>query len=153
MEYQAIDIDHLAGVPTRHPSTYPPHEIVAAIARTDIDEAVILLSEAGFARDRIEVIFVEEVPRLEDALGGTGLHRFLVRLKLITGDEFDQREQARRELMNGHALIQILIHGEQEHERVRSILNQHSAEDVHYFGRWTFEESIQNSDRSRRLRV
>ncbi|MGI8406623.1 MAG: hypothetical protein ACR2OE_17990 [Thermomicrobiales bacterium] len=120
MEHQPID--HLHNATSQHQLTYPLHEIVATLARSDIDRAVALLREAGFARNRIEVIIVEEVPRLEGLLGGTGLHRFLVRLQLITGDEFDELEQARRELMNGHALIQILVHGEQEQDRVRTIL-------------------------------
>jgi hypothetical protein len=105
---------------------YPHLRIVAAVARPDTDSGVTLLSEAGFARDRIEVIVVEEVPRLEEPLGGTGLHRFLVRLRLLRGDDLDELEQARRKLMNGHALIQVLVHGDEEQHRARAILSRHS---------------------------
>lgn len=116
---------------------YPLHTIVAAVARSDTDRGVALLSEAGFAHDRIEVTLVEEVPRLEEPVGGTGLHRFLVRLRLSMGDELDELEQARRELMNGHALIQVVVQGNAEQEMVRTILSQQGGYVMHSFGRWT----------------
>lgn len=130
-------IDHTQAVRSQHQPTYPRHTIVAAVARSDTDRGVALLCEAGFARDRIEVIIVEEVPRLEEPLGGTGLHRFLVRLRLSMGDELDELEQARRELMNGHALIQVLVHGKSEQERARTILSQPSGYAMHSFGWWS----------------
>lgn len=135
MEHQLIDHSH-AAMSQRQP-TYPFHKIVTAVARSDTDRGVALLSDAGFARDRIEVIVVEEVPRLEEPLGGTGLHRFLVRLRLSMGDDLDELERARRELMNGHALIQVLVHGDREQDRVGTILGQHGGYAMHSFGRWT----------------
>jgi hypothetical protein len=74
-----------------------------------MDRGIDALCQAGFALDRIEVIVVEEIPRLEEVAGGSGLHRFLVRLLLIRGDDLDDMELARRELMNGRALIQVAV--------------------------------------------
>lgn len=135
MQHQAIDT--VQGATPQHRLTYPLHQIVAAIARSDTDKVVTLLGDAGFPRDRIEVIVAEDVPRLEEPVGGSGIHRFLVRLQLSMGDDLDQLERARRELMNGHALVEVLVHGHQEQERVGAILSQHGGHAIHYFGRWT----------------
>ncbi|MGB3307436.1 MAG: hypothetical protein WBA63_14720 [Thermomicrobiales bacterium] len=103
-----------------------PCTIVAAVDRPDTDHGVALLREAGFAHDRIEVLFVEEIARLEGRLGGTGLHRFLVRLRLVPGDELDELESARRALMSGRALIQVLVHGDEEQRRAQATFSRHS---------------------------
>lgn len=63
----------------------PARTIVAAVDRPDTDRGIALLREAGFAADRIEMLIVEEIARLEGRLGGTGLHRFLVCLRLVPG--------------------------------------------------------------------
>ncbi len=118
--------------------SYPHLMVVAAVARSDTDRGVALLSAAGFARDRIEVIVVEEVRRLEGPLGGTGLHRFLVRLRLSRGDDLDELEQARRELMNGQALIQLLVHGSEEQHRAQVILSQRSGDAL----LWAVDDNI-----------
>ena len=47
--------------PGRRP--YPLHKVAAAIAPTDRDGVVAALEEAGFARDRIEVVTAEELVR------------------------------------------------------------------------------------------
>lgn len=135
MEHHLIDQLH-AATPLR-PLAYPLHKIVAAVARAESDVVVAELERAGFARTRIEVTTTDDVPRLEESLGGTGIHRFLVRLQLSMGDDLDELEQARRELMNGHTLIQVLVHGDQEQDSVRAILSAHGGHDMHYFGRWT----------------
>jgi hypothetical protein len=130
-------INHLDNASSPPRPAYPLHEIVAAVAQSDANRVVAMLRDAGFAGDRVEVITAEEIPRLEESLGGTGLHRFLVGLQLSMGDDLDQLEQARRELMNGHALIQILVYGQQEQDRVGAILSQHGGHAMHYFGGWT----------------
>jgi hypothetical protein len=61
----------------------------------------------------------------------------LVLLKLSLGDDLDELEQARQELMSGHALIQIRVHEREEQVRAHAILRQHGGHDMHYFGRWT----------------
>ena len=63
----------------------PARTMVAAVDRPDTDRSLALLREAGFAGDRIEVLVVEDIARLEGRLGGTGLPRFLVRLRLVPG--------------------------------------------------------------------
>jgi hypothetical protein len=85
--------------------------VVVAMERVATCSTVSLLHEAGFSRDSVEVLLVEEVPRLEERLGGSGLHRFLVRLRMVRGDDLDLLEQARRELVNGRALIQVTVSG------------------------------------------
>lgn len=87
------------------PLACPLRMIVAAVARLDTDRGIALLRETAFARDRIEVIIDEDISRLDEPLGGTGLHRFLVRLQLVRGHYLDELKQARR----GQALIQVLV--------------------------------------------
>jgi hypothetical protein len=96
--------------------------VVVAMERVSTYSTVSLLHEAGFCSDRVEVLLVEEVPRLEERLGGSGLHRFLVRLRMVRGDDLDLLEQARRELMNGRALIQVTVNGYDEQCLALSIL-------------------------------
>ncbi len=135
MKHQLID--QLHNVTSQRQLTYPLHKIVAAMARSEADEVVVALDKAGFTRDRIEVIIAEDVPELGEPIGGSELHRFLVRLRLSKGDDLDELEQARRELMDGYAPIQVLVHGKTEQERVRTVLSQHTDHAMHYFGRWT----------------
>src|SRR5690606_14345228 len=113
-------------IPSHRPMGSRRYRIVTDVARPDTARDVAMLCEAGFSRDRIEIIVVEDIPRLEGALGGTGLHRFLVRLQLARGDELDDLEQARLALMNGRAVIQVLVDGDTEHRRARTILGQNS---------------------------
>lgn len=61
----------------------------------------------------------------------------LTRLRLSSGDDLDELEQARRELGYGHALIQVLVHGDGEQDRAQAILSQHGGLALRYFGRWT----------------
>ncbi|MGB3330404.1 MAG: hypothetical protein WBA46_15695, partial [Thermomicrobiales bacterium] len=89
------------------PSINPSYLFVALVARPEADRGVAALRASGIARDRIEVIVVEEVPRLEDAVGASGLHRYLVRHRLARGDDLDERERDRRALMSGLAVIQV----------------------------------------------
>jgi hypothetical protein len=130
-------VEHSETVPLSAQQGYSHVQVVAAVARPDTAQRLALLSEAGFSRERIEVVIVEEVPRLEELLGGTGLHRFLVRLRLLRGDDLDELEQARRVLMNGHALIQVLACDDEEQHRARTILNQHGSRNPHHVAVWT----------------
>jgi hypothetical protein len=102
--------------------TNPESLIVAAVARHEMDRGIEALCQAGFSLDRIQVIVVEEIPRLEEVIGGSGLHRFLVRLLLMRGDDLDDMELARRELMNGRALIQVTVSGHDEQCLALSVL-------------------------------
>lgn len=129
--------DHTRSTPLRRPLTYVLRKIVAAVARSDPDGVVAALDEAGFARDRIEIITAEEVPGLGEPIGGSGLHGLLTRLRLSLGDDLDELEQARRELGYGHALIQVLVRGDGERDRAQAILSQHGGHALRYFGWWT----------------
>jgi hypothetical protein len=117
--------------------TYPRHKVVAALGRSDADIAAAALGEAGFDRDRIEIVTADEIEGLADPIGGSGLRRLLVRLLLSLGDDLDELEAARRELVSGHALVQIRVHGRDEQVRAHAILRQHGGHGTHYFGRWT----------------
>jgi len=117
--------------------TYPLHKIVAAVGRSDADIIAAALGEAGFSRDRIEIITADEIKGLGDPIGGSGLRRLLVQFELRLGDDFDELEAARQELMSGYTLIQIRVHGREEQVRAHAILRQHGGHDTHYFGRWT----------------
>ena len=96
--------------------------IVAAMERSATASRVSLLRDAGFPSDRVDVLVVEEVPRLEERLGGSGLHRFLVRLRLVRGDVLDVLEPARIELMNGRALVWVTTTGYRQTRLAGSIL-------------------------------
>lgn len=130
-------LDQLYNVTSQRQLTYPLHNIVAAMTRSEADKVAVALDQAGFERDRIEVVLAEDVPELGEPIGGLGFHRVWTWLLLSLGDDLDELEQARRELMQGHALIQVLVHGNDEQERVRTILSQHGGHAMVYFGRWT----------------
>ncbi|MGI8406622.1 MAG: hypothetical protein ACR2OE_17985 [Thermomicrobiales bacterium] len=125
-----------------HQLKYPLHKIVAVLDRSDIAGVAAALDEAGFRQDRIEFIIAEEVTGLGEPIGGSGIHRVLTWLELSLGDDLDELELARLELAHGHALIQVLIHGDMEKDRVHAILSRHGGHAMHYFGRWTITPII-----------
>ena len=129
--------DRSPSVPSHKETSYPLHKLVAAVARADTEGIVVALAEVGFPSDRVEVITAEDVPGLDEPIGGTGLHGLLTRLQLSLGDDLDELEQARSELMYGHALIQVMVDGMDEQERAREVLSQHGGHAIRYFGRWT----------------
>jgi hypothetical protein len=131
--------------------TYPLNKIVAAVGRSDADIAAAALGEAGFSRDQIEIITADEVKGLDDPIGGPGLRRLLVQLELRLGDDFDELEAAREDLMSGYALIQIRIHGHEEQVRAHAILHQHGGHNMHYFGRWTITPLIEGESKAENL--
>ena len=92
----------------------PIQQIIAAVARSETDGVVAALRDAGFARDRIVVVIAENVPGLDDPIGGSGLRGLLTRLHLSIGDDLDEFEQARQELLYGHALILVQAVGDVE---------------------------------------
>ena len=55
---------------------YPLFKVVAAVPLTEIDGVVAGLSDAGFARDRIEVVTSDDVTGLDEPIGGSGIHGF-----------------------------------------------------------------------------
>jgi hypothetical protein len=115
---------------------YPLHKVVAAVAQTETDGVVAALTDAGFGRNHIEVVMSEDVPGLDEPVGGTGLRGFLTRFNLSLGDDLDELEQARHELMHGHALILVKVHGMAEQERAHVVLREHGGHSMRYFGRW-----------------
>ena len=115
---------------------YPLHKVVAAVARTETDRVAAALEEAGFAPDRIEVVTAEDVPGLDEPVGGTGIRGFLTRFSLSLGDELDELDQARQELMYGHSLVLVMVDGMAEQERAHAVLREHGGHAMRYFGRW-----------------
>jgi hypothetical protein len=116
---------------------YPLHKIVAAVEAGATDGVIAALTDAGFARDRIEIVTSRDVPGLDEPVGGSGLHGFLTRLNLSAGDDLDALDQARRELAHGHALALVSVHDDAERDRVHTILREHGGHAMRYFGRWT----------------
>ena len=100
------------------------------------DGVVTALEDAGFARDRIEVVTAEDVSDLDEPIGGSGIRGFLTRFSLSLGDELDEIEQARRELTYGHALVLVMVDGMAEQERAHAVLREHGGHAMRYFGRW-----------------
>jgi hypothetical protein len=115
---------------------YPLHKVAAAIAPSETDSVVAALEDAGFARDRIEVVMAEDVSDLDEPIGGTGIRGFLTRFSLSLGDELDEIEQARGELTHGHTLILVMVDGMAEQERAHAVLREHGGHAMRYFGRW-----------------
>lgn len=124
--------------PARGPgrSPYPLHKVAAAIARNETDSVVAALEEAGFARDRIEVVTAEDVSDLDEPIGGSGIRGFLTRFSLSLGDDLDEIEQARQELTYGHALVLVMVDGMAEQDRAHAVLREHGGHAMRYFGRW-----------------
>jgi len=116
---------------------YPLHTIVAAVERAETDRVVSALGEVHFARGRVEVFTAEDVPGLDQPIGGAGLRGFLTRLSLSMGSDLDEIEQARRELAYGHALVSVPVHDDVERHRAHAILREHGGHAMRYFGRWT----------------
>jgi hypothetical protein len=110
--------------------------VAAAVAPTDTDGVVAALKEAGLARDRIEVVTADDVPGLDEPIGGIGIRGFLTRFNLSLGDELDELEQARQELMYGHALILVMVDEMAEQERAHAVLREHGGHAARSFGRW-----------------
>ena len=129
--------DRTPSPPARGRPPYPLSKIVAAVARAETEGVVAALGDVGFARERIEVVTGEDIPGLDEPIGGSGLHGLLTRLNLSVGADLDEFEQARQELVYGHALILVLVHGDVEQERAHAVLRQHGGHAMHYFGRWT----------------
>jgi hypothetical protein len=120
--------------PGRRP--YPLHKVAAAVARSETDAVVVGLTEAGFAPDRIEIVTSDDVSDLDQPVGGTGFRGFLTRFNLSLGDDLDEFEQARQELMYGHALVLVMVDGTAEQERAHAVLREHGGHAMRYFGRW-----------------
>jgi hypothetical protein len=57
--------------PGRRP--LPRHKVAAAMARDMTDGVVTALEDAGFTRDRIEVVTKEDVSDLDEPIGGSGI--------------------------------------------------------------------------------
>jgi hypothetical protein len=115
---------------------YPLHKVAAAMPRDMTDGVVTALEEAGFARDRIEVVTGEDVSDLDQPIGGLGIRGFLTRFSLSLGDDLDEIEQARSELTYGHALVLVMVDGMDEQQRAHDVLHEHGGHSIRYFGRW-----------------
>src|SRR5215217_6994287 len=113
--------------PSRGPGRgpYPLHKVAAALARDETDGVVAALTDAGFSPDRIEVVIADDVPGLDEPVGGSGFRGFLTRFNLSLGDDLDELDQARRELMYGHALVLVMVQGTDEQEQAHAVLREH----------------------------
>jgi hypothetical protein len=120
-----------------HRPPYPLHKIVSAVEPAETDGVVGALNDAGFARDRIEIVTAGDVPGLDEPIGGSGLRGFLTRLNLSAGDDLDAIDQARSELLHGHPLVLVSVHDNAERNRAHAILREHGGHAMRYFGRWT----------------
>ena len=124
---------------------YPLHKIVAAVERDQADTVATALADAGFARDRIEVVTADDVSGLDQPVGGSGIRGFLTRFNLSLGDDLDEIDIAREELTYGDALIMVLVHDNAERDRARAVLREHGGHSMRYFGRWaitTYEGDV-----------
>ena len=124
--------------PSRGPGRgpYPLHKVAAAVPREETDGVVTALTDAGFAPDRIEVVTADDVPGLDEPIGGSGIRGFLTRFSLSLGDDLDEFEQAQQELKYGHALVLVMVDGMTEQERAHTVLHEHGGHAMRYFGRW-----------------
>jgi hypothetical protein len=135
MDNEAQDRKPPAPGPGRRP--FPTHKVAAALAPDMTEGVVTALEDAGFTRDRIEVVTAEDVSDLDEPIGGSGIRGFLTRFSLSLGDELDEIEQARQELTYGHALVLVMVDGMAEQDRAHAVLREHGGHAMRYFGRWT----------------
>ena len=135
MDNDSHDRKPPAAGPGRRP--FPTHKVAAALTPDMTAGVVTALEDAGFARDRIEVVTAEDVSDLAEPIGGSGIRGFLTRFSLSLGDDLDEIDQARRELTYGHALILVMVHGMAEQDRAHAVLREHGGHSIRYFGRWT----------------
>ena len=131
--------------PARGPGhgPFPLHKVAAAIDRDQTDAMVSALKDADFPPDRIEVVTAEDVSDLDEPIGGSGIRGFLTRFNLSLGDDLDELEQARQELVYGDALILVMVDGMAEQDRAHAVLREHGGHAMRYFGRWaitTYED-------------
>ena len=129
--------DRTPPAPGRGRPPYPLHKIVAAVARDESDPVVAALTDAGFGRDRIEVITADDGSGLEQPVGGSGIRGFLARFNLSLGDDLDEIDIAREELTYGDALIMVLVRDNLEQDCAHTVLLEHGGHSMRYFGRWT----------------
>jgi len=112
------------------------NKVAAAIPRDTTDGVVTALEDAGFSRDRIEVVTAEDVSDLDEPVGGSGVRGFLTRFSLSLGDNLDEINRARQELAFGHALVLVMVDGMAEQDRAHAVLHEHGGHAMRYFGRW-----------------
>ena len=130
--------------PGRRP--YPLSQSGRGLAPDMTDGVVTALDDAGFARDRIEVVTAEDVSDLDEPIGGSGIRGFLTRFSLSLGDDLDEVEQARHELIYGHALVLVMVDGMAEQERAHAVLREHGGHSMRYFGRWAITTYDDDAD-------
>ena len=122
-------------VESRRPP-YPVHKLVAAIERDVSATVVTALEAAGFPADDIQVVTADDYSNLDQPVDGSGVRGFLSRLGLMAGADLDEIEKARRELVNGYVLVQVLALQRDAQDLAEGVLRQHGGHAMSYFGRW-----------------
>src|SRR5262245_28880408 len=117
--------------------TSPHPKIVGAAGRSDSDIVAAVLGDAGFSRDRIEIVTADEIKAPHDLIAESGLRRLRVQLKVSGEDGLDQQDGERQALMSGYALIQIRVVGREEQVRAHAVVRQDDGNDMQFFERWT----------------
>jgi hypothetical protein len=120
----------------RHPR-YPEGKVVGALEPAAVGAATEALIAAGLAADQIGVTTAADVEGLERPMVHSGLAGLVGRLLLSTGADLEVMEEARQELLAGHALVSVPVEGDEVMHRVRDILRDHGGHSIQFFGRWT----------------
>jgi hypothetical protein len=115
----------------------PRGKVVGALEPAAVVAATDALIAAGLAADQIEVTTAADVEGLERPLVHSGLAGLVGRLLLSTGGDLDVMEEARQELLAGHALVSVPVAGDEVMYRVRDVLRAHGGHSIQFFGRWT----------------
>jgi hypothetical protein len=117
-------------------STYPTNKVIG-ILRTpeELHVAITELNNAGFTKDRVQVVCGEKGAERLDVAGEH--HGFLS--KAFRALELKDLKEYESELLAGHFLLAVDASDEKERKQVLNIFEADGGDRVTFYGRWTIE--------------
>jgi hypothetical protein len=111
--------------------------VIGAVDPAAVDAVRAALQEAGIPGDQIDVVTGNDLDDLHLPIDRAGFAGLVNRFLFSLGDELDELELARQELMDGKVLIGVPARGMEAVHRAREVLRDHGARGITHFGRWT----------------
>jgi hypothetical protein len=124
------------------PLHYPTNAIFGIIDHPeDVHAARIALLAAGFGDDAVELYHgAEQALRADEAPHGRGLRAWMAHIRAIGGEEREFVERHKDALLAGHTLIGVMVRDDTAKHKARTILKQHHAHFINFYGSWSIEE-------------